>query len=99
MVKIAGTVNSGEFCRSRQWRRRVLVFSSDSAVEPPPREVSSRPFSDQRLGLKDTPSRGKLHKEPLCFYEIEPAVHGVIQELRFFVLKTYFFSVIRKYVF
>jgi hypothetical protein len=59
----------------------------------------SRPFADQWLGLEDTPSRGKLHKEPLCLYEIEPVVLGIIQELRFFVLKTYFISVIQKYIF
>jgi hypothetical protein len=74
------------------------VNSGDSAAEPPPREVSSR-FSDQRLGLEDTPSRGKLHKEPLCFSLLEPTVLGVIHKVRFFVLKTYFFSVIQKYVF
>jgi hypothetical protein len=87
------------FCQSRQWRRRVLAFFGDSAAEPPPREVSSRPFSNQRLRLEDTPSRGKLHKEPLCFSLLEPAVLGVIHKVRFFVLKTYFFSVIQKYVF
>jgi hypothetical protein len=59
----------------------------------------SRPFSDQGLRLEDTPSRGKIVKETLSFSLLEPAVLGVIQKLRFFVLKTYFFSVLQKYVF
>jgi hypothetical protein len=63
------------------------------------RDVVTRPFLDQRPRIEDTPSRGKVYKEPLCFYEIEPVVLGIIQELCFFVLKTYFFSVIQKYVF
>jgi hypothetical protein len=36
--------------------------------------ISSRPFVDQRTRLEDTPSRGKFVKEPLCFFELEPAV-------------------------
>jgi hypothetical protein len=28
---------------------------------------SSRPLVDRRSRLEDTPSRGKLYKEPLCF--------------------------------
>jgi hypothetical protein len=99
MANITRTVNPASFCRSRQWRRRVLAFSGDSAAESSPREVSSRPFSDQRLRLEDTPSQGKILKEPLCFYELEPTVLGVIQKLRFLVLKTYLISVIQKYVF
>jgi hypothetical protein len=64
-----------------------------------PGSVSSRPFADQRPRLEDTPSVSKIHKEPLRFYEIEPTVLGIIPEVRFFVLKTYFLSVILKYVF
>jgi hypothetical protein len=54
----------------------------------------SHPLDDQRVGLEDTPSRGKIVKEPLCFSLLDPVVLGVIPEVRFFVLKTYFFSVI-----
>jgi hypothetical protein len=43
-----------------------------------PGDDTSRPFADQRLRLEDTPSRGKIYKEPLCFYEIEPVVLSVI---------------------
>jgi hypothetical protein len=68
MVNIARTVNPVSFCRGRQWRRRVLAFFGDSAAELPRRKVSSRPFLNQRLGLDDTPSRGKLHKELLNFF-------------------------------
>jgi hypothetical protein len=56
-------------------------------------------LEDQRVGLEDTPSRGKIVKETLSFSLLEPAVLGVIREVRFFVLKTYFFSVLQKYVF
>jgi hypothetical protein len=59
----------------------------------------SRPLDDQRVGLEDTPSRREIHKESLRFYEIEPAVLGALSEIRFFVLKAYFFSVNQKYVF
>jgi hypothetical protein len=59
----------------------------------------TRPLDDQRVGLEDTPSRGKNVKETLRFSLLEPAVLGVIHEVRFFVLKTYFFSVLQKYVF
>jgi hypothetical protein len=59
----------------------------------------SRPSSDQRIGLEGTPSRGKIHKESLRFYEIEPVVVGALSEICFFVLKAYFFSVNQKYVF
>jgi hypothetical protein len=57
------------------------------------------PSSDLRPGEADTLSVVSFLKEPLRFYEIEPAVLGVIQKLRFFVLKTYFLSVNQKYVF
>jgi hypothetical protein len=53
-----------------------------------------RPLDDQRVGLEDTHSRGKIVKEPLYFSLLDPVVLGVIPEVRFFVLKTYFFSVI-----
>jgi hypothetical protein len=59
----------------------------------------SRPRFDQWLGLEDTLSAMSFVKEPLRFCELEPAVLGVILELCFFVLKTYFVSVIQKYVF
>jgi hypothetical protein len=68
MVNITRTVNPASFCRGRQWRCRVLAFSGDSVAELPHRKVSSRPFLNQRLRLEDTPSRGKLHKEPLNFF-------------------------------
>jgi hypothetical protein len=51
------------------------------------------PFSDLRVGLEDTPSRGKIVKEPLRFYLLKPTVLGVILEVCFSVLKTYFFLV------
>jgi hypothetical protein len=57
------------------------------------------PSSDLRPGEADTLSAASFLKEPLRFYEIEPAVLGVIQKLRFFVLKTYFLSVNQKYIF
>jgi hypothetical protein len=44
-----------------------------------------RPFLDLRVGLEDTPSRGKVVKEPLRFSLLEPTVLGVISEVRFFV--------------
>jgi hypothetical protein len=34
----------------------------------------SRPLDDQWVGLEDTPSRGKIVKEPLRFYKLEPTV-------------------------
>jgi hypothetical protein len=34
----------------------------------------SRPFSDGRTRLEDTPSRGNLSKESLGFWVIEPTV-------------------------
>jgi hypothetical protein len=84
----------------RPWRPPAGVEEDGRRpLSPLPGNDFSRLFADQRLGLEDTSSRGKIYKEPLCFYEIEPAVLGVIQELRFFVLKAYFFSVIQKYVF
>jgi hypothetical protein len=36
MVNSTRTVNPVSFCRRRQWRRRVLAFSGDSAVGPSP---------------------------------------------------------------
>jgi hypothetical protein len=96
MVKIAKTASPARF---QPRHRRVLVFPGDSAAESSPRVVVRGPFSDQRVGLEDTPSRGKIVKESLCFSLLEPMVLGVIPEVRFFVLKTYFFSVIQKYIF
>jgi hypothetical protein len=58
-----------------------------------------RPFSNLRVGLEDTPSWGKVVIEPLRYSLLEPVVLGVILEVRFSVLKTYFFSVNQKYVF
>jgi hypothetical protein len=49
--------------------------------------------------IRRYPFAGKIVKEPLHFYLLEPAVLGVVPEVRFFVLKTYFFSVNQKYVF
>jgi hypothetical protein len=72
------------------WWQRRWVFS---------RGAVGCPFLDQRPRLEDTPSRGKFHKESLPFYLLEPVVLGVLSEVRFFVLKTYFFSVNQKYVF
>jgi hypothetical protein len=91
MVKIAKTVSPARF---QPWRHRVLVFLGDSAAESSPRVVVCPPFSDQRVGLEDTPLRGKIVKESLHFSLLEPVVLGVIPEVRFFVLKTNFFSVI-----
>jgi hypothetical protein len=96
MVKIAKTASSARF---RPWHRCVLVFPDDSAAKSSPRVVVRRPFSNRRVGIEDTPSRGKNYKEPLCFHAIEPAVLSVIQEIRLLVLKTYFFPVNQKYVF
>jgi hypothetical protein len=59
----------------------------------------SRPLDDQRVGLEDTPSRGKIVKETLRFSLLEPMILGIIREVRFFVLRMYFFSVLQKYVF
>jgi hypothetical protein len=56
----------------------------------------SHPSGDQWIGLEGTPSRGKIHKESLRFYEIEPVVLGALSEIRFFVLKAYFFSLNQK---
>jgi hypothetical protein len=53
----------------------------------------SRPSVNQRTRLEDTPLRGEISKETLHFSLLEPMVLGVIWEFRFFVLKTYFFSV------
>jgi hypothetical protein len=56
----------------RRWRRRPslsLSFALDDI---------SRPFDDRRTRLEDTPSWGKIYKEPLRFHEIEPAVLSVI---------------------
>jgi hypothetical protein len=78
----------------RPERRRMPASLSLSSVSN-----SSRPLVDQRSRLEDTPSRGKLYKEPLCFHGIEPAVLSVNQEIRLLVLKTYFFPVNQKYVF
>jgi hypothetical protein len=75
MVKIMKTVSPARF---RPWRCRVLVFPDDSAAESSPRVVVRRPFSDRRVGIEDTPLRGKIYKEPLCFHGIEPAVLSVI---------------------
>jgi hypothetical protein len=75
MVKIAKTASPARF---RPWRRRVLVFPGDSTAESYPRVVFCRPFPDLGLRLEDTPSRGKIYKEPLRFYEIEPEVLSVI---------------------
>jgi hypothetical protein len=69
MVKIAKTASPARF---RPWRRRMLVFPGDSAAESSPRVVVRRPFSDQRVGLEDTPSRGKIVKESLRFSLLEP---------------------------
>jgi hypothetical protein len=96
MVKITKTVSPARF---RPWHRCVLVFPGDSAAESSPRVVVRHPFLDQRVGLEDTPSRGKIIKESLRFSLLEPVVLGIIPEVHFFVLKTYFFSVIQKYVF
>jgi hypothetical protein len=54
---------------------------------------TSRPRLDQGLRLEDTLSAAIL-LEPLTFIILEPAVLGVIPEVHFFVLKTYFYSVI-----
>jgi hypothetical protein len=54
---------------------------------------TSRPRLDQGLRLEDTFSAVIFAKEPLIFIILEPVVLGVIPEVRFFVLKTYFFSV------
>jgi hypothetical protein len=43
-----------------------------------PGDDNSRPFADRRLRLEDTPSWGKIYKEPLCFHEIEPTVLSII---------------------
>jgi hypothetical protein len=59
---------------------------------------SSRSRFDQWLGLEDTLLAVSFVKKPLHFCELDPAVLGVIQELCFFVLKTYFVSVIQKYI-
>jgi hypothetical protein len=96
MVKITKTVSSA---RLRPWRRRVLEIPNDSAAESSPRVVVRRPFSDRRVGIEDTPSRGKFLKESLDFSIIEPAILSVIQRIRLLVMKTYFFSVNQKYVF
>jgi hypothetical protein len=55
---------------------------------------TSRPRLDQGLRLEDTISAIIFTKEPLTFIILEPVVLGVIPEVRFFILKTYFFSVI-----
>jgi hypothetical protein len=70
---------------------RALSLSSGNDVR--------RPFSDQQVGLEDTPLWGKIVKEPLRFSLLEPVVLGVILEVRFSVLKTHFFSLNQKYVF
>jgi hypothetical protein len=54
---------------------------------------TSRPRLDQGLRLEDTFSAVIFAKEPLTFIILEPTVLGVIPEVRFFVLKTYFFLV------
>jgi hypothetical protein len=53
----------------------------------------SRPNRDQRLRLELTPSRGKIHKESLGFWIIEPVILSVLSKIRFRVLKAYFLPV------
>jgi hypothetical protein len=96
MVKITKTVSPA---RLRPWRRRVLEIPDDSAAESSPKVVVRHPFSNRRVGIEDTPSRGKFIKESLDFSIIEPAVLSVIQGIHLLVLKTYFFPVNQKYVF
>jgi hypothetical protein len=78
----------------QRWRRRPRLSLSLSYVND-----TSRPRLDQGLRLEDILSAVIFAKEPLTFIILEPVVLGVIPEVRFFVLKTYFFSVISKYVF
>jgi hypothetical protein len=52
--------------------KRIGFFTVELQV------IVSRPFADQRLGLEDTPSRGRFIKEPLDFFIIEPAVLSAI---------------------
>jgi hypothetical protein len=59
----------------------------------------SRPILNQGPRLEDTPSRGKLYKEPLDFFIIGPAILSVLSEMRFRVLKAYFLAVNQKYIF
>jgi hypothetical protein len=80
------------------WVRAVVATGRRWGGWPRSLSLSSRndvrrPFSDLIVGLEDTPSRGKIVKEPLHFSLLEPAVLGVILEVCFSVLKTYFFSV------
>jgi hypothetical protein len=49
----------------------------------------SRPNRDQRPRLELTPSRGKIHKESLGFWIIEPAILNVFSETCLRVLKAY----------
>jgi hypothetical protein len=64
--------------------------SSQSDLLSPPQLDQSRLNPDQRHRLEDTPSRGKFVKEPLSFSLIEPAVLCTFWNLRFLLLKTYF---------
>jgi hypothetical protein len=68
-------------------RRGFLVVSEIATVElllvagaaPPLSSFNSDPTSsDLRPGEADTLSAASFLKQPLCFYEIEPAVLGVI---------------------
>jgi hypothetical protein len=84
-VRRHGLLTAGE--------RATVELLLVAGAAPPLSSFNSDPTSsDLRPGEADTLSVVSFLKEPLRFYEIEPAV--VIQELRFFVLKTYFFSVI-----
>jgi hypothetical protein len=57
---------------------------------------TNRWIRDEGLRLEDTPSRGNFSKEPLHFFFIKPAVLGVFQEIRIYVLKAYFLPVYSK---
>jgi hypothetical protein len=81
-------MGAGHGSRRLEWEGVTVSFSfSFIGID------TSRPRLDQGLKLEDNFLAVIFAKEPLTFIIIEPVVLGVIPEVRFFVLKTYFFSV------
>ena len=69
----------------------LVVFPGEPVSSPSLLSNPIHPSLIQRPLDVDTPSGGKLAKEPLRFLVIEPAVHNVFPRIRILFLENEFF--------